>query len=259
LTKPMLVTGATGRVGRALVPRLLSGGYGLRLLSRRLSTGQDARCEWVTGDLLGGDGLDAAITGVGTIIHCATNTSRADVDSMRRLLRAAQRAGSPHVIYMSIVGVDRVDLSYYRAKLACEQLLERSGLPWTVQRATQFHDLITWMCAGRRWLPAIVMPAGVSFQPIDVRDVADRLTLLAGGAPAGRAPDMGGPEIRTAADLAQTYRRTAGRRRPVVRIPMPGRAMRGYREGGHLAPEHAAGTITFADFLAEALTTGRGA
>lgn len=79
------------------------------------------------------------------------------------------------------------------------------------------------------------------------------LVTDATGRVGGRAPDMGGPEIRTAADLAQTYRRTAGCRRPVVRIPMPGRAMRGYREGRHLAPEHAAGTI------AEALTRRRAA
>ncbi|MEU4766230.1 NAD(P)H-binding protein [Actinosynnema sp. NPDC023794] len=256
MTDPVLVTGATGRLGRALVPRLLSAGRDVRLLSRRPPAGRDARYGWVNGDLLSGDGLDAAVTGVGAVIHCATSTGRADVDGMRRLLRAAERAGGPHLIYVSVVGVDRVDLSYYRAKLACEQLLERSGLPWTIQRATQFHDLITWMCARMRWLPAVVVPARVDFQPIDVRDVADRLALLAGGAPAGRAPDMGGPEIRTAVDLARAYTRTAGHHRPVVRIPIPGRAMRGYREGGHLAPQHAVGKITFADYLAEALPRG---
>ncbi|MBE8523189.1 NAD(P)H-binding protein [Amycolatopsis sp. H6(2020)] len=193
MPKPILVTGATGSLGRALVPRLLSADRDVRLLSRRPPTGRNARSEWVTGDLLGGDGLDAAVAGVGTIIHCATSTGRADVDGMRELLRAARRAGDPHLIYVSIVGVDRVNLSYYRAKLACEHLLEPSGLPWTIQRATQFHDLIIRMCAGQRWLPAIVMPAGVSFQPIDVRDVADRLALLAAGAPSGRGQMSGDP------------------------------------------------------------------
>ncbi|MCN9244819.1 NAD(P)H-binding protein [Streptomyces sp. RY43-2] len=247
MTEPILVTGATGRLGRALVPRLRSVGHNVRLLSRRRQTGS----EWVTGDLLNGDGLDAAVGGAGTIIHCATSTGRADADAMRNLIRAAVLAGSPHLIYVSIVGVERVKLSYYQTKLACEQLLEESGLPWTIQRATQFHGLISWMCDIQWWLPLIVMPAGVSFQPIDVRDVADRLTELAGEAPMGRAADMGGPEIHAAADLARTYVRALGRRQAVVSVPMPGAAIRDYRAGGHLAPEHAVGTITFGDFLAE--------
>ncbi|MFG2250971.1 SDR family oxidoreductase [Spirillospora sp. NPDC048823] len=254
MTKPVLVTGATGRLGRALVPRLVSADHDVRLLSRRPPTHQDLGHAWVTGDLLGGHGLAAAVTGVDTIIHCATSNGRADVEGTRRLIQAALHAGSPHLIYVSIVGIDRVNLSYYRTKLACEHLLERSRLPFTIQRTTQFHDLIVWMCAIQRWLPTIVMPAGVSFQPIDVRDVADHLTGLVGAAPrVGRAPDIGGPEIHTAAELGRTYARAKGSRKRVIRVPMPGAAFRGYREGGHLAPERRVGKIRFADYLAESL------
>jgi uncharacterized protein YbjT (DUF2867 family) len=153
-------------------------------------------------------------------------------------------------MYVSIVGVGRVDMSYYRAKLACEQLVERSGLPWTIQRTTQFHELIVWMCTSQRWLPVIVMPSGVSFQPVDVGEVAARLAALADAPPAGRRPDMGGPEVRPAADLARAYARSRSSRRPVVSVPMPGAGIRGYREGGHLTPEHADGRITFDQFLA---------
>jgi uncharacterized protein YbjT (DUF2867 family) len=106
------------------------------------------------------------------------------------------------------------------------------------------------MCTSQWWLPVIVMPSGVSFQPIDAGEVAARLSALAGAPPAGRVPDMAGPEVRSATDLARAYARSRSSRRPVVSVPMPGAGIRGYREGGHLAPGHADGRITFDQFLA---------
>lgn len=246
MTNPILVTGGTGRLGRALVPQLLSAGQTARVLSRKPPS-DTYRCR---GDLLTGEGLEEAVDGVGVIVHCATGNGRADIEGTRNLIRAAVRAGRPHLVYVSIVGVDRVDTPYYRAKLACEQLVKRSGLPWTIQRTTQFHELIVWMCTSRRWLPMIVMPSGVSFQPVDAGEVAARLAELAGAPPAGRVPDMGGPQVRAAADLARAYARSRSSHRPVVSVPMPGAGVRGFREGGHLAPEHTDGRITFEQFLA---------
>ncbi|MFE3170972.1 SDR family oxidoreductase [Amycolatopsis sp. NPDC059090] len=245
MTNLILVTGGTGRLGRALVPRLAADGHAVRVLSRRAPADEQTR----RGDLLTGEGLDDALDGVEAIVHCATGNGRSDIDGTRNLVQAAARTGRPHLLYVSIVGVDRVELSYYRAKLACEQLVERSGLPWTIQRTTQFHELVAWMCTSQRWLPMIVMPRGVSFQPVDTADVAARLATLV-GAPAGRAPDLGGPEVRPAADLARAYARSRALRRPVLPVPMPGAAIRGYREGGHLSPGHADGRITFDQFLA---------
>lgn len=246
MTNPILVTGGTGRLGRALVPRLLSTGHAVRVLSRKPSPDEMT----YRGDLLTSEGLEAAVTGVGTIIHCATGNGRPDVNGTDNLVRAAVRTGRPHLIYVSIVGVDRVNIPYYRAKFACERLLERSGLPLTIQRTTQLHELIVWMCTVQRWLPAIVMPAGVSFQPIDAGEVAARLADLAGAPATGRAPDMGGPEVRAAVDLARVYTRARSSRRPVVPVPLPGAGIRGYREGRHLAPDHAVGRTTFEQFLA---------
>ena len=246
MTNSILVTGGTGRLGRALVPRLVSDGHAVRVLSRRPPPDERTR----RGDLLTGAGLADAVDGVDVIVHCATSNGRSDVDGTRNLIQAATRAGRPHLVYVSIVGVDRVGLSYYKAKLACERLVEQSGLPWTIQRTTQFHELIVWMCTSQRWSPVIVMPRGVSFQPVDAGEVAARLAELAAASPAGRAQDLGGPEVRPAADLARAYVRSRSGRRPVVSVPIPGAGMRGYREGAHLAPEHADGRITFEQFLA---------
>lgn len=99
-------------------------------------------------------------------------------------------------------------------------------------------------------LPVIVMPSGVSFQPVDAGEVAARLAAPAGAPPAGRVPDMGGPQVRAAPALARAYARSRSSHRPVVSVAMPGAGIRGFREGGHLAPEHADGRITFDQFLA---------
>lgn len=189
------------------------------------------------------------------MVHCASGP-RGDLDAARNLLAAARRAGVSHLVYISIVGVDRVPLGYYRTKLAVERLVEGCGLGWTILRATQFHDLVVRLCAAAARLPAIVVPAGVSVQPIDVREVAEHLARLATAAPTGRVPDVGGPQVRGLADLARAWRRATGRHRPVLPVPLPGTVVAAYRRGGHLTPERAVGRITFEEFLAERVRDG---
>jgi len=242
----ILVTGGTGTLGRVVAERLLEGGHEVRVLSRRPAP-PDTAYAWRTGDLRDGSGLDVAVAGVDTIVHCAT-TVRGEVDATARLLRAA--SGVRHLVYISIVGVDRIPFFYYQAKLRSERLVEASGVPWTIQRATQFHDLIASIAEAQKRLPAVLTLKG-RFQPVDVRDVADRLITLALGEPAGRVEDMGGPEVRDSAELARTYLRAAGRRRRVLALRVPGAAARALREGANLTPEHATGKITFDRFLAE--------
>lgn len=90
----------------------------------------------------------------------------------------------------------------------------------------------------------------MDFQPVDVTEVAGRLTTLAEGPASRRVPDLGGPQIRAATDLARAYLAAVGRHRPVVAVPLPGKAMRDFRAGLQLAPEHKDGRITFEEFLA---------
>jgi uncharacterized protein YbjT (DUF2867 family) len=228
----ILVTGGTGTLGRAVVARL----DGARVLSRHPGAGR------VVGDLATGAGLDAALSEVDTVVHCATSLRRHDLTHARRLIDACSRAGRPHVVYVSIVGIDSIPLPYYRTKLEVERLLEESGLPWSVLRATQFHDLLLRVFTVQRLSPVRFVLAGARFQPVDVRDVADRLVSLVADGPSGRTPDFGGPEVRTMASLA----RAVGRR-PVVPVWVPGTVARGYRSGANLGP--ASGTITFEEFL----------
>ncbi|MFF4802142.1 SDR family oxidoreductase [Streptomyces sp. NPDC001351] len=238
----ILVTGGTGTLGRLVTERLRADGHEVRVLSRHSRPyAVDLR--------EGGAGLEAAVAGVDTIVHCATTQTGGDDKAARNLVAAARRAGVGHLVYISIVGVDRVPFPYYRTKFAVEKLIEESGLGWTVLRTTQFHDLLVMVFKTLAKLPVMLLPARVSDQPVEVAEVAARLAGLAAGAPAGRVEDMGGPEIRTFESLARSYLKATGRRRAVVNVPLRGKAYRAFRSGGHLAPEHAVGKGTFEGYL----------
>ncbi|WP_327412820.1 SDR family oxidoreductase [Streptomyces sp. NBC_01233] len=242
----ILVTGGTGTLGTLVVSRLREAGHEVRVLSRHAP-------EYPV-DLQDGSGLDAATAGAEVVVHCASDTRRAgkgDEVAAGHLVDAARRAGTVgNIVYISIVGVDVVPLGYYKAKLRVERMLEGSGLGVTILRTTQFHDLVAQVTDLAAKLPVVPMPKGVPVQPIAVEEVADRLAGLAVPTPAGRVPDMGGPQIRRLTDLARSYLEATGRRGRVVPVPLAGRTYAAFRRGGHLAPSHAVGKGTFAEFLA---------
>ncbi|MFC0545610.1 SDR family oxidoreductase [Kutzneria chonburiensis] len=242
MRRRIVVTGGTGRLGQVVVERLAERGVEVQSISRRNTT--------VSVDLRKGTNIDQAIAGAATIVHCATTNGRGDIVATRNLIEAAKRAGGPHLVYVSIVGVDRVPMPYYRAKLAVEQEIAASGLPWTIVRATQFHELVAQILDLAAKLPIMPLPTGFRFQPIDTGDVADRLAALAFGPPQGRVPDLGGPQILDIRQLAHTYLMLTGKRRKLAMVPVPGAIARAYREGHHLAPGQAVGRRTFEEFLA---------
>nr|WP_107104561.1 SDR family oxidoreductase [Streptomyces sp. FR-008] len=238
----ILVTGGTGKLGRPLVARLREDGQDVRVLSRR-----DPHHPV---DLRKGQGLDAALAGVGTVVHCASSPMGGDAEAAGNLLAAAGRAGVEHLVYISIVGVDQIPYPYYRVKHQVERMVEESGIGWTVLRATQFHDLVRSVLRALGRPPVMLLPKGLQDQPVAVEEVAGRLAELALGGPAGRVADLGGPEVRI-----WSRWRTRGRRPPAGAeaggVPLAGRAYRAFREGKHLAPDGDKGVVTFEEFLAE--------
>ena len=225
---------------------LLDRGHRVRLLSRHTERGT-AGAEAVRGDVLTGEGLRDATAGIDTVIHAASNSRRrvrdTEVEGTRRVLDAA-RGARAHLIYVSIVGVDEHRLPYYRAKREAEQLVAASDVRWTIQRATQFHDLIDAFLG----FPVFVSTPNLAFQVVDAGEVAVRLAELAEAGPSGRAPDFGGPEIRGIKDLARTRRELTGRRARLLRAPRVG-PLRDFDDGRHLAPEHRDGRITWEQWL----------
>jgi uncharacterized protein YbjT (DUF2867 family) len=261
MTSPILVTGGTGTLGRLIVRRLRDAGYGVRVLSRRHHEVTDG-IEFVTGDLATGEGIEPAVDGARTIVHCA-GSPKGDEDKARNLVRAALRAGAAHLVYISVVGADRIPIGsrvdramfgYFGSKLAAERIVADSGLPFTTLRATQFHDLILTVAQQIARLPMVPVPAGFRFQPVDADEVAARLVELTLGEPAGRVSDMGGPRAYGAAELLRGYLQVSHRRRLIVPVWLPGKVARVFRAGANLAPEQAVGRRTWEEFLAERLS-----
>ena len=260
MTSPLLVTGGTGTLGRLVVPRLREAGCHVRILSRRGHESEDG-VEFMIGDLATGEGLECAVNGVDTIVHLAGG-AKGDDDKARNLVRAASRAGAQHLVYISVVGaeripvvsgVDRAMFGYFASKRAAEKVVAGSGLPWTTLRATQFYDLLLMVARQLAKLPVIPVPAGIRFQPIDAAEVAVRLVELSLGRPSGLVPDIGGPRVYGAAELLRSYLRATHRRRLIMPVRLPGKAARAIRAGANLAPAQAVGHRTWEDFLAERL------
>ena len=258
MTSPILVTGGTATLGRRVVRRLRDASCNVRVLSRRSHEFGDG-IEFMTGDLATGEGLEAAVNGVETIVHCA-GSAKGDEDKARNLVWAASRAGAPHLVYISVVGaeripvvsrVDRAMFGYFASKRAAEKVVEDSGLPWTTLRATQFHDLILTVAQQLAKLPVCPVPAGFRFQPVEADEVAARLVELTLGKPSGLVPDMGGPRVYGAAELLRGYLRASKRRRPIVPVWLPGKAARAFRDGANQAPEQAVGHRSWEEFLAD--------
>lgn len=249
----VLVTGGTGGLGRRLIPLLLAGGHSVRVLSRRSDAEVVPGARLVPGDLTTGRGLTAALAGVQAVAHCATNPTRqaraTDVDGTGRLLEGARAAGCGHVLSISIVGIDRVPHRYYRAKLEAERMIKRSGIPQTILRATQFHELLVQLFERSRRLPFEVVPRGYRFQPVETGEVAARMAGLLDQGPKGRVLDMGGPEVRQVEDLARMWARASGRSDRPLRLPFPGRTGRAFRQGLNTCPDHPDGSVTWETFL----------
>ena len=119
----ILVTGSTGTLGRALVPRLTGAGHEVRAFSRQPRPSSTPPDAWATGDLRANAGLDEALAGIEVIVHCAS-AQRGDQAAAQNLIAAARRAGTPHLVYISIVGVDRPGGRRLRVRLRMGWLLQ---------------------------------------------------------------------------------------------------------------------------------------
>ena len=196
----IVVTGGTGDLGSKLAARFVAKGETVRVLSRRVRS-PEATTEWAQGDMETGEGLAEAVKGADIVVHAATGggtRAKADVPGTRNLLAACKEVGTPHFFYVSIVGIEKIPLGYYKAKLQCERLIEESGLPWSNLRATQFHALMDGFLRMFSRVPLILpIPKSFKFQPIETGEVADRIVEDAAKGPVGRLPDLGGPGVLT--------------------------------------------------------------
>ncbi|GAA3760399.1 hypothetical protein GCM10022240_11300 [Microbacterium kribbense] len=245
----IVIAGGTGTVGRLVTEIAAGRGHETAVISR--STGIDLRT---------GDGLDAVLRAGDVVIDVsgsqAMSASAAirDFETMtRNLLAAEEHAGIRHHVVLSIVGVDTSEngYGYYQGKLAQERAVAAGAVPWTLLRATQFHEFAGQMAERMKFGPFVLVPRMRS-QPIAARAVATRLVDLAEGKPAGRVGDVAGPRIERMAELTRRYLRAKGLPGHVVEMSLPGAFGRQMRDGSLLAGVHThLAEQTFAQWLVE--------
>lgn len=243
------IAGGTGLVGSKVVAKVRAAGHEPVVIARSQGA-----------NLITGEGLLEGLRDCRAVIdvsNVVTTRKKVSIDFFSRatanLLRAARQTDVDHLVALSIVGCDVVDLGYYFGKRAQEELVQAGDVPWTILRATQFFEFPEPLLAMKS--PIAVIPRMLS-QPIAAEEVAEALTRCATRAPVGHAPELAGPEQLQMTDMARRLLNARGRHRPVLPLPVPGR-VGAQLAGGSLLPQgdHTRGHRTFNQHLTEARTT----
>jgi uncharacterized protein YbjT (DUF2867 family) len=211
----IVVIGGTGLIGSKAVPMLRQGGH--EVVAASPKTGVNS---------ITGEGLTEALAGAQVVIDLTNSPSFEDravlaffETSGRNLLAAEAAAGVRHHVALSIVGTDRTpDNGYFRAKLAQEHLIEASGIPYTIIRATQFMEFLGGIADSSAQGSTVRLSPGL-FQPIAADDVAPIVAEVALAAPRNGIVEIAGPERAPFHDIVARYLQAVGDPREVVRAP----------------------------------------
>ncbi|MFY1621300.1 SDR family oxidoreductase, partial [Micromonospora sp. WMMD736] len=209
------VMGASGQVGSKVVELLTATGHDVVAASRASGA-----------DVVTGKGLAAAMAGADVLVDVTNSPSFEDdpvlaffTASSANLVAAAKETGVGHYVALSIVGVDDLpDSGYLRAKVAQEKTIVESGLPYTVVRATQFHEFAA-MITGSLIVDDDVRVPDALIQPIAVADVAVEVARVAASTPINGIVNVGGPEKMSFAEMARAVLAHQGAAKTVVVDP----------------------------------------
>jgi uncharacterized protein YbjT (DUF2867 family) len=235
------VAGGTGRAGAEAVATARARGHEVVVMARSRGV-----------DLVTGEGVAAALDGVDAIIDASGVQGKDDPTAFHEAVtRHLARSTAHHLVVLSIVGCDRAaTYPLYGAKLAQERASEASGIPFTIARATQFHEFagLVWDFGHKG--PLNFVPR-MRTQPVAVTEVGARLVDLAEGNPLnGRAADFGGPREESLVEMVRAYAKASGRSARIVPVNLPGEFGKAQREGWLLpGPDAVLGSQTFAEWL----------
>ncbi len=256
------VAGGTGQVGREVVRQAVAAGHTVSVISRKMPSPGDTAyvdgARYFSADVAAGGGMVPALEGCAVVVDCLEGkTGRAlktYVEAGSRLLAAAEAAGVAKAVSVSIINCDQNGLAFYRSKAAKERVYARSGLETIVVRATQFHSLLAGIFVVGARLGIIPVVRGARFQTMSASEAATALLEAALEGPSDerhRLRTVGGPEVRSMRDLAESWRRHTGSRGLIVQFPLPGSVGRYLQEGRNLIPEQRFGQETFEGWLAK--------
>jgi uncharacterized protein YbjT (DUF2867 family) len=210
----ILVIGGTGLIGSKVVEKLMQKGH--EAIAGAPSTGVNT---------ITGEGVKQAVAGAQVVIDLANAPSFEDKavleffeTSGRNLLAAEVATGVRHHIALSIVGIDRSDNGYFRAKVAQEKLIKTSGIPYTIIRSTQFLEFLGGIAASSAHGNMVRLPPCL-FQPIAAEDVATVAADVALAAPRNGIVEIAGPERARFDEIVARYLNAVGDPREVVSDP----------------------------------------
>ena len=251
----ILITGGTGKLGQEVSKQLIQKGFEVNILSSGKNPDIPYYTKIYTGDLIDSISLNDAVSDSDIIIHCASNprnSKTVDVEGTKNLLEIANLKQIQHFIYISIVGVDKSTFPYYQSKFEVEKMIQQSNIPWSILRATQFHDMIL-----ERFIKpfeeqgSLKIPQKMRFQSISIEDVTEKLVSLTKESPTNTVEIIAGPEIYTIGEMAQMYLEVSGRTGKIEPSLYGQEIHELFRSGVNLCNDCKTGKTTWKDFLVQ--------
>ncbi|HMJ54247.1 MAG TPA: NAD(P)H-binding protein [Polyangiaceae bacterium] len=221
------VVGGTGTLGRRVTEEMRSRGHDVRVLSRNAP---EYRI-----DLRTGEGLGHALEGCNVVVDASNSSSPKHaaqilIEGSRRLLAAERTAGVGHHVGVSIVGCERVHVGYFRAKADQERVVEQGTVPWSIVRATQFHELVAMALSSvGRW--RVVPVPHARLQTVACVEAARAIADVAEAPPRLGRIEVGGPEVADLRDLARSWLSITRQHALLLPLPLPGKVGRELRSG----------------------------
>ncbi|UJR18296.1 hypothetical protein I4U23_005199 [Adineta vaga] len=147
------------------------------------------------------------------------------------ILHLVNKKKIKHFIYISIVGIDKISLGYYQAKVECERLIKSSGIPYTILKATQFHDFVDDGVSKLLKLHISVVQKKLKVQPIQIESVAKELDKIAKESPANTTYNLGGKKIYTFKEIVESLLKVRHENKMILNMPIIGGVMKAFARG----------------------------
>lgn len=253
----MLITGSGGWLGKELTKILEERNVPYKGTSRNPKYDDQVKV-----DLNSGDGLDEALKDSHTIIHLASGGAKEgeipDSETTLTLLEHCRNFTIRHFMYVSIVGIDKIDFPYYKEKLKCEELVKESGLPYTILRATQFHDFAEVLLDRYVKRPFGFLMKNMKFQSIETAAVARKLLEISQAEPINDTINQGGPEILRAGAMAKSLFAARKEKSFIVGLPALGSLPVALKKAYNTCNESDKTSITWVEYLKRKYTCHSG-
>ncbi len=244
----ILVTGATGTLGKELCKALVKNNIPFKGSSRNPTNGNFVKVNLDTGE-----GLDEALRDCDTVIHLASNSSNRNAapDSVttNTLAERCKTIELKHFIYVSIVGIDKMDTPYYKEKLKSEEIAKQSGLPYTILRTTQFHEFAETLLDRYVKRPIGFLIKSMKFQSIETTAVANKVLQIYQTGPSGSILNQGGPEILTAGKMAKLLFKARGETSFIIPVPVKGKLPLAFKNGYNTCTKCSDSSVTWREYL----------